>query len=305
MTSHLNSNSNSNTNPNSYTLPKTTSLGRIALQGSDLPELASFYQAVVGLTVLDQTADSAVLGVEETPLLVLEQDESASERGRANAGLFHTAFRVPSRAALGDAVERIRTNWQLTGASDHGVSEALYLTDPEGNGIEIYRDFPREEWPRAADGVVQMTTRPLDLGPLEAAAPGADSVPKGTDLGHVHLEVTSLETFADSYVDTLGFTRQTTVPDATFVSAGGYHHHLGANTWNNRTEPHSRSERGLRWFEVLVPDERTLETVSDRVSQRQGTSTSTPTATATLTELDDGIAVTDPDGIEIRFRVAS
>jgi len=272
-------------------LPQETHIGRTALRVNDLDELTGFYRDVVGLSVLRRSDSRSELGVEDTPLLVLEGDADALGRHRSGAGLFHNAFRVPSRAALGDALARIREHWQLGGASDHGVSEALYLTDPEGNGIEIYRDYPREDWPRADNGRIRMGTYTLDLGPLEAAATGAAGLPAGTDVGHVHLEVSSLEAFNDFYVDTFGFEVQTEVPAALFVGAGGYHHHLGANTWNHRTGP--VSGRGLSWFEVLVPNDESLETVRSRLRGRE----------IPVTDTDDGIVVHDPDEIEVRIRI--
>jgi catechol 2,3-dioxygenase len=278
--------------PDSHVLPSETRIGRTALRVSDLGDMAEFYREVVGLSVLSHSETTAILGVEKTPLLVLErdEDEDAPARDRSGAGLYHTAFKVPSRGALGDALTRIRDRWQLGGASDHGVSEALYLTDPEGNGVEIYRDFPREEWP-VADGRVQIGTYPIDLEPVEAAATGEPGVPIGTDVGHVHLEVTSLETFTDFYVDTLGFDVQTAMPNASFVSAGGYHHHIGANTWHHRTEP--VEGRGLSWFEVVLPETQALAAIRDRVAGSQ----------FTVTETNDGISVIGPDEIEVRFRV--
>lgn len=279
------------TQPNPDDLPQETRIGRTALRVTDLGEITEFYRDIVGLSVLHHSDTSSVLGVEETPLLVLEGDERALERHSSGAGLFHNAFRVPSREALGDALVRIREHWQLGGASDHGVSEALYSTDPEGNGIEIYRDFPREEWSRAADGSVRMGTYPLDLEPLEAAAAGDSEAPAGTDVGHVHLEVSSLETFREFYVDLIGFEVQTELPAALFVSAGGYHHHLGANTWNRRSRP--AGGRGLAWFEVVVPNTEALGVLHDRTADSQ----------YTVTEMDNGISVTGPDEIEVRFRV--
>lgn len=270
-------------------LPSGTRLGRTALGVSHLTEMTDFYRDVVGLTVLNRADTRAVLGVAETPLLVLDHEPDAPTRHRSGAGLFHNAFRVPSRAALGDALNRIRDHWQLGGASDHGVSEALYLTDPEGNGIEVYRDYPREEWPRNDDGTVRIGTYHLDLEPIEAAAAGDSAAPAGTDVGHVHLEVSSLEAFREFYVETLGFEVQTELPAALFVSADGYHHHLGANTWNRRTGPVSGS--GLSWFEVVLPRE-TLDAVRDRIADSE----------YVITETDDGISVTGPDEIEVRFR---
>ncbi|WP_075936300.1 VOC family protein [Halosegnis longus] len=271
-------------------LPPATHLGRTALLVSDLTGMVEFYRDVVGLTVRSHTSTTAVLGVEGTPLLILEADPEAPSRPPAGAGLFHTAFRVPSRGALGDALARIQTHWELSGASDHGVSEALYLTDPEGNGVELYRDYPREDWPRTGDGRVRMGTYHLDLEPLEAAAAGQPGVPAETDIGHVHLEVTSLETFSDFYVDTVGFEPQTELQAARFVGAGGYHHHIGANTWNNRTEPIRGT--GLSWFEVVLPDTETLVKLRERLTAGQ----------YPLTETETGFAVTGPDEIQMRLR---
>jgi catechol 2,3-dioxygenase len=279
------------TQANPDALPRETDIGRTALRVSALEEVIGFYRDIVGLRVLRRSDSSSVLGIENTPLLVLEGDEDVLERHRSGAGLFHNAFRVPSRDALGDALARIREHWQLGGASDHGVSEALYLTDPEGNGIEIYRDHPREDWPRGDDGRVRMGTYHLDLEPLEAAAAGDSDLPGGTDVGHVHLEVSSLEAFNEFYVDTIGFEIQTETAAACFVAAGGYHHHIGANTWNHRTEP--VSGRGLSWFEVVLPHTEALDAIRERIADSQ----------YSITETDDGISVTGPDEIEVRFRV--
>lgn len=277
--------------PDSHVLPSETRISRTALRVSDLNEMAEFYREVVGPSVLSRSETTAILGVEKTPLLVLERDEGALARDRSGVGLYHTAFRVPSRSALGDALGRIRDRWQLSGAADHDVSEALYLTDPEGNGVEIYRDFLREEWPVADDGRIRIGTYPIDLEPVEAAGAGEPGVPAETDIGHVHLEVTSLETFSDFYVDTLGFDVQTAMPNALFVSAGSYHHHIGANTWHHRTGP--VEGRGLSWFEVALPETEALEMIRDRVAGSQ----------FAVTETDDGISVIGPDEIEVRFSI--
>ncbi|WP_152043315.1 VOC family protein [Salinigranum salinum] len=274
-------------------LPNGTRIGRTALRVADLDELTEFYRAVVGLEVLRTGDTASVLGSDGTPLLVLEGEEALPARHRSRAGLYHNAFRVPSREALGDALARVRDRWHLGGASDHWVSEALYLTDPEGNGIEIYRDFPRDEWPITEEGRVRISTEPLDLTPIEAAATGDSTVPPGTDIGHVHLEVSSLEDFREFYVETLGFELQTSLPAASFVSAGGYHHHIGANTWHHRTTPNDG--RGLAWVELVVPDTATLDAVRDRLATRE----------IPIADRNEGIEVTGPDGITIRLQVES
>lgn len=275
------------------TLPAKTRIGRTALRVTEIENMVEFYRSVVGLTVRTQSEQRATLGVDGSTLLVLEADADAPARQPPETGLFHTAFRVPSRSALGDALGRVREHWHLDGASNHLVSEALYLTDPEGNGIEIYRDFPRDAWPRTADGRIRMTTEPLALDPIADAAAGDARAPPGSDVGHVHLEVSSLAGFRDVYVDAIGFPVQATMDHALFVGAGGYHHHLGANTWNKRTDP--VEGRGLAWFEVVVPAEAAVSAVRRRID---GTD-------FTVSDTDEGFAVHDSDGIEMRIRSES
>jgi catechol 2,3-dioxygenase len=272
-------------------LPAATRVGRVALRVNDLDRLAEFYRDVVGLAVLERDGDRATLGVDE-PLLELLADPDAPERAPGETGLFHTAFRVPSREALGDALGRIRGRWRLDGASDHLVSEALYLSDPEGNGVEIYRDRPRSEWPIGEDGTVGMETLALDTDAIADLGCGRGSVPGETTVGHVHLEVSSLSAARAFYVDALGLAvRQEMSDSALFVAAGDYHHHVGLNTWNGRTR--SASGRGLERFELLVPDSDSLENVRERFSQ----------AGVAAEFEESGLVVNDPDGIELRLRV--
>ncbi|WP_435320015.1 VOC family protein [Haloarchaeobius sp. TZWSO28] len=278
------------------TLPDSTHVGRVALRVGSLDATVPFYRDVVGLDVVRSEGEARLLADGEE-LVVLAEDPDTPERPRDAAGLFHLAVRVPDRAALADALARIRAHGSLTGASDHVVSEALYLRDPEGNGVEIYRDRPRVEWRETAAGQLDIRTLPLDLDDLATAAePGrrdADRAPPGTDIGHVHLEITDLDRALDFYVDELGFTLENGEYDgAAFVAAGGYHHHLGLNTWNRRTAQ-SGDHRGLAWYELVVPDERSLSALSDRL-----TATGEP-----VEETEQGLSVTDPDGIEVRIRV--
>lgn len=278
--------------PTDPVLSPETRVGRVALVVNDLDRATDFYETVVGLAVLSRTAEAATLGAGEDALLELRADPDAAERGPAEAGLFHVAFRVPSRAALGDALARVEAHARLTGASDHLVSEALYLRDPEDNGVEIYRDRPRAEWPTTDDGRVEMDTRPLALDELRAAASGADAAPAGTDVGHVHLEVTDLAAARSFYVDGLGLTvRQAWGDAALFVAAGDYHHHVGLNTWNGRTVP--ASGRGLERFELLLADHGTLDAARGRLE----------THDVEVAATDDALALADPDGIELRLRI--
>lgn len=282
----------------SPSLPDDTRPGRTALRVADLGATIEFYRDVVGLRVLDRNEASATLGVDGTPLLVVREDSESDPRGDRETGLYHTAFRVPSRGALGDALERVRDRWTLDGASDHGISEALYCTDPEGNGVEIYCDRPRDEWPRADDGSVRAAGGPLDLADLAAAADDAGSTgsqpaPAATTVGHLHLEVSSLEAARAFYAETLGFgVSMEYAPGALFFAAGDYHHHVGANVWNERSAP--AEGLGLAWFELLVPTADAFDAVRDRLLADG----------IEVRDVDGGIEVADPDGIAIRIRPA-
>jgi len=279
------------TRKDSGILPAETHIGRTALLVSDLDRMTDFYRTVVGLDVVRESGIESALGLDDRPLLVLQRGPDAEPHSRSGTGLYHNAFRVPTRGALGDALARIRDHWQLDGASDHRVSEALYLTDPEGNGIEIYRDFPRDQWPTSDQGTIEMTTDPLDLEPIAAAGTGASQAPPETDVGHVHLEVSSLETFREFYIDQLGFELQATMSGALFVGAGGYHHHIGANTWLNRTRP--LEGRGLSWFEIVLPNAAALTAVEKRLQARG----------SPFSKTEHTLSVNDPDDNEIRFTV--
>ena len=190
-------------------------------------------------------------------------------------GLFHFAILVPTRRALAVSLARlVRGHWSLSGASDHLVSEALYLEDPDGNGIEIYRDRDRSEWRRDQAGQLQMATLPLDvrglLAELDAAPPdpGTDhSIPAETRIGHIHLQVSELRDIEAFYSGVLGFDVMVrSYPGALFVSAGGYHHHIGLNTWHSRgaTSP-PLGAVGLDSYDVVFEEQRALDEVLDRV----------------------------------------
>lgn len=272
------------------TLPSETEIGRVALTVTDLPPVIDFYRDVIGLQVLDSGDDATILGVDGQELLVLNHQPDAPARAVAGTGLYHVAFRVPSRTALGDALRRIESEWTLAGASDHGVSEALYLSDPAGNGVEIYRDFPQTSWAETPSGHVEMLTDPLDTQAVAAAATGEQSMPAESDIGHVHLEVSSVETARSFYVDALGLQVRAVHDGAVFLAAGAYHHHIGVNVWQGRSKPHHG--QGLSWFEIRLPDEATLDATGKRL-HRSGYAVS---------ETDTGLAVCDGDGIELRLR---
>lgn len=273
-------------------LPNETTLGRTALTCRDKPMLVEFYTEILGFDIVTTSQDATELGVSGTPILVLKEDTSKPPRKETETGLYHNAFRVPSRGALGDVLERIEAKWELTGASDHRVSEALYLDDPEGNGIEVYRDFPRETWPVHSNGRIDIGTEPLDLNTIRAAATGREQLPAGSDLGHIHLEVSSMNATRSFYVRTLGFDIMMEIPSALFLAAGRYHHHIGANTWQHRSR--SLQGQGLRWFEILIPDDESLAALERRVINQD----------LKVETRESGIEVIDPDGIPVRVRQA-
>jgi catechol 2,3-dioxygenase len=248
------------------TIDPGTSLGNVELTVGDLDTQAGFYRDAIGLRELRRGNGVAELGAPDGdwPLVTLVERPDAPERPRGTTGLFHLALLVPDRSELARALNRVTASGQrFTGASDHLVSEALYLNDPEGNGIEIYRDRPRAEWTRA-EGELQMATLPLDLEGVLASAPEGDvgeGMAPGTTLGHVHLQVASIPESEAFYVDGIGFDAVVRgYPGALFVSAGGYHHHIGLNTWAGEGAPAPPpGARGLRSFTIVLPDEAALE----------------------------------------------
>jgi catechol 2,3-dioxygenase len=211
-------------------------IGRVGLTVNDLDRVQSFYETVIGLERIEDGGGRALLGAGGRGFLELREDSQARRHDPREAGLFHTAFLLPSRGALGAwAVHAAKAGVRLQGASDHLVSEAIYLADPEGNGIEVYADRPREAWPRDEGGRISMATERLDLRALAAAAPEPwTGAPPGTGVGHVHLQVGDIAEAERFYGGTIGFDVVTHYPGASFLGSGGYHHHLGANTWNSR-----------------------------------------------------------------------
>jgi catechol 2,3-dioxygenase len=289
----------------SPSIAPATAIGRVHLTVSDLGYSRAFYERLLGLSASEQPDGSVLLGGEgwagpDLPLLSLVGDSSASPRDPRQTGLFHLAILVPSRRDLAVALTRlVQGGWRLSGASDHLVSEALYLDDPDGNGIEIYWDRDRSTWRRDADGQLEMATLPLDtkglLHELDDAPfdPDADALmPEGTRIGHMHLQVAELKQIERFYAGVLGFDVMVrTYPGALFVSAGGYHHHIGLNTWNSRggSAP-SPAAVGLGAYEVKLPDAAALAEVLARV-QAAGIATEAAPDGATLVRDPSGNAI--------------
>lgn len=278
-----------------------TSMGTVRLTVSDLDRSRSFYERAIGLRSTERDDGTLAFGVAgERPLVELRGERSAPRLDRSATGLFHLAVLVPSRLDLAFALARVaEARWPLDGASDHLVSEALYLSDPDGNGIEIYRDRPREQWQRA-NGSLAMDTLRLDLdsvlGELGDARELQPLAPPGTEIGHVHLQVSDLREAEDFYSGVLGFEVMVRgYPGALFVSAGGYHHHLGLNTWHSAgAAPPAAGAVGLRSFEITLPNPQELERVLEQVTA----------AGVELQQDGDGSLIRDPSGNAVLLRSA-
>ncbi len=273
-----------------------TNIGTVHLTVSDLDRSRAFYEQVIGMTGADRDDGTVALAADDgSPLVELRGDPGAPPLQRRATGLYHLAILLPTRPDLAIALRHLaETRWPLDGASDHLVSEALYLSDPDGNGIEIYRDRPREQWPQK-DGKLEMATLPLDLrGVLTELPDGADTaerLPAGTRMGHVHLQVADLAETESFYAGVLGFDVMVRgYPGALFVSAGGYHHHIGLNTWHSAgASPPPDGTVGLRSFEVTLPDEEALAAVLERVRS----------AAIEPQQLNGSWLVRDPSGINV------
>jgi catechol 2,3-dioxygenase len=272
-------------------LPDDLRFGAIALAVTDLERSVDYYQRRLGIELLERADSRATLGAGGRRLLELAKRPGAVRDPEA-ADLFHFALRVPSRPALARQLAHlIATDTRLTGASDHTVSEALYLRDPDGHGIEFYRDRPRDAWYQG--GRVRMGTTALDLDGLLAEAPASGQGDNGlhpdTVIGHVHLETIDLQRAKAFYVDRLGLDVTAERPGATFMSKGGYHHHVAVNTWGGRTKP-ARDDReriGMLWFEIELPDQRALAELAENFGAE--------------VRADQMLVVTDPNGLAIRF----
>ncbi len=238
-------------------LPPDTRIGTVQLRVGDLDREVRFYQDVLGFSVLAEDGATAAMGTEDgLPLLILHGVPGAPRRPPGTTGLFHVAFRFDGRAALAAMIRRVRERgWGFDGFADHNVSEAAYLTDTEGNGLELYCDRSRDVW-HSVEGGIFMTTEPLDVPGLLVASPGpAPALPPGTVVGHVHLRVSSLSAAEAFYVARLGFEVTTRAyPGALFVAAGGYHHHVGLNVWGGEgASGPPEGALGLVSFDVVVP----------------------------------------------------
>lgn len=235
-----------------------TRIGSAWLAVADLPRALDFYTRVLGLRALTQHADQATLGAGDTPLLHLRAQPGAHRQPPRTTGLYHVAILLPTRADLGRVLLNLaRTQYPVSGFADHLVSEAIYLNDPDGNGLELYRDRPRASW-QWDGGHIRMASDPLDIEGIMAEGGDPDApfigMPAGTTLGHLHLRVADIAQAEAFYSSVLGFDVVARWPGALFVSAGGYHHHLGLNTWQSQGAPRPPADAvGLRAFSLLLP----------------------------------------------------
>jgi catechol 2,3-dioxygenase len=289
----------------SFTIHPDTRLGAVALTVSDLAQASRFYESILGLTTAERQGNGVALSADEGPALIrLTERLNAQPKPARTTGLYHFAILLPHRRGLANALRRlVEKRYPVQGAADHGVSEAIYLADPDGNGIEIYTDRPREDWPWH-DGQLQMITAALDTQSLmEEATDDGLGLPHGTRIGHVHLHVAELEPARRFYQDWLGFDLvQRFPPDAAnrasalFLSAGGYHHHIGLNVWAGVGAPAPPQESvGLRYFVVRVPDDVELNRLASRL-ETAGVSFERPVAEATGLA---GLLVRDPSSNNI------
>jgi catechol 2,3-dioxygenase len=282
-------------------LPDATTLGPVRLQVAELERSLGYYRDVLGFRVGEAAGRRATLaaGGDEAPLVILEAHPGAAPLARrGRLGLYHFAILLPDRADLGRIVSHLGRGGVRIGASDHLVSEALYLTDPDGLGIEVYADRPRGEW-QWREGDLIMATNPLDLDSLVAAAGAREwgGMPAGTRVGHVHLHVGSLAEGEAFYGGALGLAPTArSYPGALFLSAGGYHHHLGINTWAGPTAvaPGPDDARLLEWS-VVVPSAADATAVVGRVGA----------AGYPAREVEGGWILTDPWGTELRLTAAT
>ncbi|MFI5311504.1 MAG: VOC family protein [Gemmatimonadales bacterium] len=292
--------------PSGYRLPDATRLGRVRLQVADLARSLAFYQEVLGMRVMERDASHAVLSAQESDAPLVELHERAGVRPappRGRTGLYHFAILLPDRTSLGRFLLHLQEIGARAGSSDHLVSEALYLHDPDNLGIEVYCDRPRTSWRRLGRELM-MATDPLDAAGLVRAAGNVPwtGMPSGTVIGHVHLRVAEIPAASTFYSEALGLDRTVwEYPGALFFSAGGYHHHLGTNTWagHDATPPTDDEARLLEWT-IELPDVASLDAASASLTRagypadRAGGEANAP-----------ALVTRDPWGTQVRLRIAS
>lgn len=237
----------------------------------DLKRSVTFYEKVLGFQVLTREKNRVVLTADgKRPLLILEHPEEVMPKGKRTTGLYHFALLVPERNQLANFLQFLKEHRLTYGASDHILTEALYINDPDGNGIEMYYDKKKEDFPGNVDSL-EMATLPLDEENLLREQDGEwQHLPDGTIIGHIHLHVNDLKEAEEFYVDTLGFSIVAQYPGALFISDGGYHHHLGLNVWQGEgAETPPENSVGLNWYTIVLKDKEKREEVVKRLSANE------------------------------------
>ena len=280
-------------------LDPATRLGPVHLTVSDLDRSLPFYEGVIGLQTRARDGHAAALGAGGEDVVVLHENPDARPAGR-HAGLYHYALLFPTRAELARAAVRVATTrTAIQGASDHLTHEAIYLPDPDGIGIELAADRPRERWPDLS-AVYRGGPQPLDVADLLSVVHGEPPVAQaeaGVRVGHVHLHVSDLEPATRFYRDGLGFDVMADLGSAVFVAAGGYHHHVAYNVWRGRGVPPAPADgvAGLDHWTLVVPGETQVAEVADRLERLDGDATRD----------DGGVVAADPSGIRVRVQPAA
>jgi len=249
-----------------FQIAPQTHIGQVGLRVWNLDDSIQFYVAIIGLKLLEKSEQRAVLGVGKRPLLVLNArpDWLPKQRG---VGLYHFALLVPDRVTLAASLQHlVKTATRLQGAADHFVSEALYLADPEGNGIEIYADRPRETWEKLPNGQLRIGTIPLDINALWKQHDGSEFVglPESTIIGHVHLHASPQLETVDFYKRVIGMDEMGNYGPFYFLSAGGYHHHIALQPALAAPKP---KQAGLDWYEIVLPDVDARYDVAERIAR--------------------------------------
>jgi catechol 2,3-dioxygenase len=285
--------------PSGHRLPDATRLGRVRLQVADLARSIAYYESVIGLRVARRSETTASLAPHDDDRVIVELHARPGVKPvprRGQIGLYHFAILLPNRASLGRFVRHLADIGERAGMSDHYVSEAVYLYDPDGLGIEVYADRPRQTW-RVERGQLAMASDPLDVANLVAEAGDTrwTGMPAGTTLGHVHLYVRDLDEAARFYHEGLGFDKIVWgYPGALFMSAGGYHHHLGTNTWAAGAPLATDHDARLLEWEIVVPSSTDIDEVAANLQRN-----------AIAVERDGTHAVVrDPWGTQVRVTSA-
>ncbi len=259
-------------NSDAIPLPPSTHVGRVRLAVSNLAKSVSWYTYAIGLKLLDSSRDKlAVLGAHGSnlPLLELEEVPGVRPLGRqTRLGMYHFAVLLPSRKDLANFIQHLAKDRIEFGAADHLFSEATYLVDPDGLSVEVYADRPREQWIRNGDELVGAID-PLNYDELLAEGDGKwNGAPSGTTIGHMHFYVGDLALASAFYVDGLGFEVMTRMPGALFVSAGGYHHHAGLNTWAARSPVAGEQDARLLSWELVLPNQASVDGLTSRLVEQ-------------------------------------